>query len=77
MTNAQIKKRAQELFTKAMGFSVPLAKIRLLEADMTGDYIFFAVGKVSYTWLRSSKDVLIIYPTTEERNGMVLHMNER
>lgn len=75
MTNTEIKKRAQELFIKGMGFSVPLTKIRLLEADMSGDYIFFAVGKVSYIYYRLS-DSLEMYPSTKCVDGMMLNIKE-
>lgn len=69
MTNTQIKKLAHELFEKYTGIKTTLKSITLLEADMDGSYVFFAVGKMSFAWYKNIK-TFVAYPNTNGTDGM-------
>lgn len=69
MTNAQIKNKAYELFTKYTGIDVAKKSIVLLEADMDGSYIFFKVGKLSFVW-SSLHNTFWAYPDARGFDGM-------
>ena len=69
MTNTQIKKLAHELFEKYTGIKTTLKSITLLEADMDGSYVFFAVGKMSFAWYKIG-NTFAAYPNMNGTVGM-------
>ena len=69
MTNMQIKKLAHELFEKYTGIKTTLKSITLLEADMDGSYVFFAVGKMSFAWYKLT-NTFAAYPNMNGTDGM-------
>jgi hypothetical protein len=69
MTNMQIKKLAHELFEKYTGIKTTIKSITLLEADVDGSYIFFAVGKMSFAYYRNINS-FVAYPNMDGTDGM-------
>lgn len=75
LTNYQLQKAASEAVQKYMGLKVMVKQITLLEANMDGSYIMFAIGnsKPCYELCRSLWTTFWIYPTWEGKNGCIIY----
>lgn len=75
MRQAELKKFAAILFTEATGIKTAASNIKL--AELTSDRLEFICGLLycSYSTQYFYRDELIIFPTTEQRDGMKSPIN--
>lgn len=77
MSNAEMKKIAQNLFKKAMGIDIALKNIVLLESaeNSTGlTYLFFAVGNNTFAYHSSYSDRIAFYPNWKGTDGCIINL---